>query len=143
MFFQSKKKYAAKNERRHKRLRADYLIKHREAGVEGEAAVANIKDISAGGVKFWTEKFYPEGTLVKVSIWVPPIERTVDALGRVVRIHQAGDHLFYYASVGFLEVPRRDQEALNAFIEGLSKVKDSRYFIPHDEIVKREARAHV
>ena len=89
------KKYNAENSRQFKRLTADYLVKYKPAGsgAESEDFVSNLKDISAGGIRFWTEYFFEEETLLEVSICIPPIDRVLHALARVIRIRkpQKGD----------------------------------------------------
>ncbi len=133
-----KKSYPAQNSRQFKRFRADYLVKYHLAGSNEAPAVSNIKDVSAGGVKFWSDQFLPLGTLLKLSILIPPIGRILEALGRVVRVRQAKEGSIYYTGVAFLEVPKADQEALNDWIERLSRSEKARALIDDASIVRRE-----
>ncbi len=133
------KKYKASNSRRFKRLRVPYLIKFEDAQqhTQNEPYISNLKDISAGGVRFWSEHFFPEDALVRVSIWFPPIEETVTALGRVVRVRRSPNAPVYYLSVRFVEIEAQVQEALNDFIEDLSDDREMRRFVDDSHRVNR------
>jgi c-di-GMP-binding flagellar brake protein YcgR len=133
----TKKEYKAQNSRRFKRMRADYLVKYQMAGTVGEPFVSNIKDLSAGGVKFWTDQFIPEGTLAKVSFLVPPLDLNVEALGRVVRVRQAKESGIFYLAIRFIEVPDEAKRAINDFIEYLAAQSDARGLVEHAPLVKR------
>ena len=129
----SKKQYKAQNSRRFKRMRADYLVKYQVAGTEGrDPIVSNIKDLSAGGVKFWADQFIPEGTLVKVGFLVPPLDLNVEALGRVVRVRQAKESGVFYSAIRFIEIPDAAKNAINEFIEYLATQSDARRLVEHD-----------
>ncbi len=132
------KKYKVENQRKHKRLAVDYLLKYRSAGSETEDFVSNLKDISAGGLRFWSERFLPEETLLNVSTWIPPIDRVFHALARVVRIRESKGNLFYIA-VSFVEVSYEDQNALNQFIEHLSSLRGARSLVHDPQKVTRKA----
>ena len=136
--FNKNSTYKTPNERKYKRLKADYLVKHRPAAEAVEYSVSNIKDVSAGGVRFWTERYYPEGTLLQVSLLVPPIDRVLNILGRAVRVRQGNWNSLYYVGVGFLEIPRADQDLLDSFIERMSRIPQARPIIDHAEVVERE-----
>lgn len=136
--FNKNQTYKTRNERKYKRLKADYLVKHRPASESGEFAVSNIKDVSAGGVRFWTEHLYEEGTLLQVSLLVPPIDKALQILGRAVRVRKGRWNSLYYVGVGFLEIPKDDQEFLNAFIERLARISEARPIVDHADVVERE-----
>src|SRR5688572_6274222 len=103
-----KKNYKMQNSRHYKRLKADYLIKYQVAGVQQEPFIANIKDISAGGVRFWSDHYLAEGVLLKIAVWVPPIDRTIEGLARIIRVRQAKGRLVYYLGARFLEISQQD-----------------------------------
>lgn len=131
------KKYKAQNSRRFKRMRADYLMKYQISGTAGEPQLSNIKDLSAGGVKFWTDQFIPEGTLTKVSFLVPPLDLNVEALGRTVRVRQAKESGIFYVAVRFIEVPDEAKRAINDFVEYLAEQPGARNLVEHTPLVKR------
>ena len=131
------KKYKAENSRRFKRFRANYLVKYQLAGALEEPFVSNLKDLSAGGCRFWSEVAFPEGKLLKISIWIPPIEKTLEALARLVRVRRAPDSDVYYLSVSFAEGSPEIQTSLNDFIEKLAEDRGARRLIDDAPIVSR------
>lgn len=133
-------KYKTADSRRHKRMTANYLIKFQEAGSQEDPFLANIKDLSAGGVRFWTEHFFPEGTLLNISMLIPPIDLVMSTLGKVVRVRLAQDGTFFYMGVSFIEIRAHEQIALNEFIENLSQSRKSRFLVSSPRNIFRETQ---
>lgn len=134
----AKNKYIINNTRRYKRLFADYLIKYRPSHTEsGAFLVANLKDISAGGVKFWNDIPLPEGALFWVEVLTMPIDRVIRGLARVVRVHQAKNRLVYYNALQFLEIPSEDQNALNSFIDRVAAESGGKALVPEPDTFRR------
>ena len=104
-----------------------------------EPVLSNLKDISAGGVRFWSQKFMPEGTLLKVSTVVPPIDLKIEALARVIRTRRAKNNFLYYIAAVFLEIPKADQDKLDRFIEELSRGRRSSFVVDHASRVRRQS----
>ena len=123
-------KYTADNTRKFKRVQAHSLVKFQTAEQWGtvEPFLSNIKDLSAGGLSFWSEVFFPEGTLLRVSAWIPALEKPVDALARVLRVRAAKSAGSYYLSVRFIEADQDIRNALNSFIEDLAANPKTRRF---------------
>ena len=123
--------YKVENTRKFKRVQAHSLVKFQVAEKWGgvEPYISNVKDISAGGLRFWSADFFPEGTLLRVSTWVPALEKPLDALARVVRARAGKNTDSYYISVRFIEVEQELQTALNAFVENLAANPETRRFI--------------
>lgn len=123
--------YKTENSRKFKRVQALSLVKYQTAEQWGsvEPFLSNVKDLSAGGLRFWSERFFPEGTLLRLSAWVPSLEKPVDALARVVRARSVKSEDSFYLSVRFIEMDQDVRSALNAFIEGLGANRQTRRFI--------------
>lgn len=137
-----KNEIKAQNSRRFKRLRADYLIKFQIPGTSGEPFLSNLKDLSAGGVKFWTEHYIPEGTLIKVSFLVPPLDMKVDTLARVVRVRAgAGEDPIFYAATRFIEISEDAKNAIDQFVEYLFELPKARRMVSSSPLVRRAAMA--
>lgn len=134
--------YKTQNTRKFKRVQAHSLVKYHNAEKWGgaEPYLANIKDISAGGLHFWSGVFFPQGALLRISAWIPALQKPLDALARVVRVHgvKAGDS--YYLSIRFIEVDQEIQSALNDFIENLAANPKTRRFIDIPERKIRRAK---
>lgn len=109
--------YKVFNSRHFKRLRVSYLLKYKPINSSEAPFISNIKDLSAGGVKFWTDQPLTEGTFLQLTILIPPLGRTLETLGRVQRVRYAAQNKIYYAGINFVELQTADQEALNRFIE--------------------------
>ena len=131
-------KYKASDARRHKRMMANYLIKFQEAGSAEAPFVANIKDISAGGVRFWTDQFFPEGTLLKISMLIPPIDLVMETIGKVVRVRLSQDGTYFYMGISFIEIRAHEQISLNEFIENLAKSRKSKFLVPVPQNIFRD-----
>jgi len=133
-----RRKIKARNARRFKRFRADFLVKY-HVDKKGEAHVTNARDISAGGVRFWTDREIPESSVVSVSIFVPPLGRVVEALAQVRRVTRIKRGLTFSVAVSFLDLKQEDREALSQFAEHLSKEKGAELLIDHADIVVRRS----
>lgn len=133
-FFQRKKK--ARNSRQSKRIRLAYLVKY-QVGDDRQPRIANILDISGGGLRFWTLERIPESSLLNVSVYLPPLGRSVEATAQVLRVRRTKKKLLYYVAVRFLELSEKDHNAINEFAETLDKDKDARLLIDHADIVVR------
>ncbi len=133
-----RKKIKARNARRFKRFRADFLVKY-HVDKKGEAHVTNARDISAGGVRFWTDREIPESSVVSVSIFVPPLGRVVEALAQVRRVTRIKRGLTFSVAVSFLDLKQEDREALSQFAEHLSKEQGAELLVDHADIVVRRS----
>lgn len=123
--------YKTENTRKFKRAQAHSLVKFQAAEKWGgtEPLISNVKDISAGGLRFWSETFFPEGALLRLSAWMPMLDKPLDALARVLRVRQGRTDGMYYLSVRFIEVDQAAQSAVNDFIEKLAANPKTRRFI--------------
>ncbi len=133
--FRRKKKL--QDTRRFKRFRLAYLIKYQING-KGEPRITNARDISAGGLRFLTREQIPESSLLKVSVYMPPLERSVEGTAQVLRMRKSRKGFTYYAAISFLDLPEEDRNAINEFAESLSHDQDGRLLIDHANIVIRK-----
>lgn len=130
------------NTRRYKRFKASYLLKFRLAVEPTAEYFYNITDLSASGLRFWSDKFFTEGSLAQVSFIMPPLNRTFEILGRIVRTrrYQAEDPKeapIYYIAIGFLDLPAKDQAQVNDFIEKIAQSRGAREFVDMPEKINR------
>ena len=133
-----RKKTKLLNARRFKRFRADFLVKY-EVGKGTAGRITNARDIGAGGVRFWSEEKLPESSLLNVSIYLPPLRRTVEGVVRVLRVRRVKKTLLYSIAVSFMDLKQEDREAINQFAEGLSQEKGAQFLIDHADVVVRRA----
>jgi len=135
MFF--KKKYKSANTRQFKRLRVDYLVKCEVVGSIEEPILSNLKDISSGGLRFWTGKPLEEGNLVRITCFLPPLDRQIESLARVVRVRRAIHAPIYYVGISFIELTKEDQADINRFIEDVADNRRTRSYVDHKDVVER------
>lgn len=131
------------NSRRYKRFKADYLLKCHSASEPENEYIYNVTDISASGLRFWSDKFFGEGSLIQLSFVMPPLNRSFEILARAVRVKRYQDRdpqspPIYYIAVGFLDISAKDQIQINDFIERIAQDKNARKFINSQMKVKRQ-----
>jgi hypothetical protein len=66
---------------------------------------AQIKDISAGGVKIWTSVYIPLDTPVKLKISLSKLRKTISPIGKVVWGNQLEDSDVYEMGIEFENTP--------------------------------------
>lgn len=125
------------NARRYKRFRADFLVKYQING-KGEVRITNVRDIGAGGIRFWADEQVPESSLVDINVYLPPLERSVEATAKVLRTRKVKKGFLYYVAVQFLDLSGQDREAIDEFAETLSEDKGASFLIDHADIVVRK-----
>lgn len=130
------KKVKTKNSRRFKRIRAAYLVKYQVNG-KGEPRITNARDISAGGLRFWAEEKIPVSSVLKISVYLPPLARSVEGMAQVLRVRRSKEGFVYYVAVSFLDLNQKDREEISQFAEAISKDKDARLLIDHADVVVR------
>ncbi len=101
------------NKRRHVRLRAHHLIKYKviERG-QAESVHPFVKEISAGGILFYTGEHIPKNSILEVKINIPLAPQLFEAKCRVVRALPSKDGGFDIG-VEFTEVDTEMQKFLN------------------------------
>ncbi len=130
-------RYKVLNSRRHPRVDVSYLIKYQKVHQFDGIHVSNIKDISAGGVRFWTDESVMEGELLQMKILLPPLGHVLHVLGKVRRVRGVERSGVYYVGVSFYQMRAEDQQQLEAFVNRLlSPARESGHHQEPD-IVKR------
>lgn len=105
--------------RRHPRAQANRPL---TVAVGGERREVRLRDLSAGGLCFFSDEAIPEMTMVKVELELPERgdtgePRPVDARGAVVRCRRVSPLLEHYEIAVFLhDLRESDAERLAAFV---------------------------
>ena len=118
MFSFWRKKYRYDNTRRYIRLPVSWPVKCESQGAPPVAGVAvgTTYDVSAGGVAVPVREKIPVGGLVRIEIYVPPLNRSLSVQGRVIRCSsQRGGG--FELGVHFIQMDPKDRIALNEAIE--------------------------
>lgn len=107
------------NRRKFQRLDADFLLKY-EVGGKGSPQITNIKNLSAGGLKFLSKEALPELANVKVELLIPPLEKAFQAMAKILRVRRLRKRLIYSIAVHFENLSAKEQEVLDQFVETVS-----------------------
>lgn len=75
------------------------------------------KNISAGGVLFFSNEPLPVSAILELKMELPDGEGSIDCLARVVRVEEAGQEHLYNIAVCFLDITGAQRGRLNKFIE--------------------------
>lgn len=126
------------NSRRFKRVRAACLLKYKVQG-QGKFRVVNAKDISAGGLSFWTDERIPESSILDLEIFISPDQPPVTSVGRVVQVRKDRTGSVYQVAVSFLDVKREEREGLARLADQLLEDKDTQSLVDHGEWVNRRS----
>ena len=111
------KRYKYGNTRQYVRIPAAWPIKCQPQTVEDKTQVSSTRDVSAGGFRVIMREMLPVGSRLRVEIHVPPLNRSIQIEGRVVRClpTQGGFDL----GIQFLKIDPPDRTQLNEAIERL------------------------
>jgi len=123
--------YLFPNSRQYIRLPAAWPIKCEPQTQEDGKHVVHTRDISAGGVSIEIKEVLPPGTRVHLEILVPPLNRTIQADGKVVRSLSALKGGGSIVGIQFERIDPEDRLALKEAVERFSKALKDRK--PHKE----------
>jgi hypothetical protein len=118
--------YKRNYERVHYRIPLEYSIyrlsleSDNEPPGYGQIEKSIAKDISAGGVLFEVFTALPAGAIIKLKINLAFLNRSIECLGRIVRIEEVQDDGMYTGTynlgISFLNISSDDKLVLNKFI---------------------------
>ncbi len=143
--FFRKKSYPMMNGRRYPRLKANYLLRYVpiEGNMQEITYVATTKDLSTGGLRFYSSRFIEEGTLLKIQVLVPPIDHSISAFARVTRVKTIRKHSQYEISLSYVEIDKKDYDLLSYFIGRFLEKKEAHHLFDHQDVVARTIKEKV
>lgn len=109
-----------KDKRQHRRIRVLFLLRYVPEGSKREPGMANIKDISPGGLLFWTDRIVHKGEDLKVEILVPTRAKTIEAVAQVVRMHHfraVRRGAIYHVAAKFKKISEEDKTYLQSIAD--------------------------
>ena len=116
MFHLGSSGYRYDNTRRFLRLPAAWPIRY-EPDAEGTGRqVTYTADVGAGGVALSIREMIPVGSRVKLEVHVPPLDRSVQAVGQVTRCIPSR-RVGYSIGIHFEQIDPADQAVLDETIE--------------------------
>ena len=104
--------------RRFQRFALSYPVRYRlhDAPRDVDFITSQTKDISGGGISFYTKGSFPLGTILEFEVDVPSIDHSVRALGRVMRIEEVEADQLYDVGISFSQIDDKDQKDLVEYI---------------------------
>jgi c-di-GMP-binding flagellar brake protein YcgR len=107
------KKYKAGNERRQSvRIRVYWLVKHAPEPDFAPFRAENIKNISRGGLAFYSDHALRTGTLLKLYFQPPKSKKPVEAQGTVVRCASLRGDKTFEIGIQFLDISEEAKTAI-------------------------------
>ena len=96
----------------------DWYVKYAVIDPPTPEALANVLDISAGGLRIRARQTTPVGTQLQLRINSVPIGRVISSMGKVLRVQQTAPGVWEWGVV-FEEMAEQDRTELNEKIEKL------------------------
>ncbi|MCM8796250.1 MAG: Flp pilus assembly complex ATPase component TadA, partial [Candidatus Omnitrophica bacterium] len=96
------------------------LIKSKEDLLKrglGPEQLTVTKDISAGGLAFYTNEPLPIGSILELNLELPDGKENIECLARVVRIDEIEEEKKYNIAVCFLDITGAERTRLNKYVE--------------------------
>ena len=116
MFLRRSKGYSYDNTRRYVRLPAAWPIRYEAQAQGSQRQVTHTADVSAGGVALSVREMMPVGALIRLEVHVPPLARSIQATGEVIRC-LPGRKGGYELGIRFQQIDPKDQTLLDEAIE--------------------------
>ena len=114
------KKLDLQKTRRYLRLPAPWPVKLEPLLNPTERHVTTATDISSGGISVILPKKFPVKTPVRIEIYIPPVDQTVQAEGEVLRCLPLRASRFELG-IQFLKINPKDQATLTKAVERFRK----------------------
>jgi len=110
-------RYKYQNTRQYLRLPISWPVKCEPTTQQAQEGrhVTATQDVSAGGMRMVVREEVPVDSEVILEIHVPPLERTIQAVGKVLRCQPS--RRGFELGVRFERIDPRDQVALNEAVE--------------------------
>jgi len=100
------------------RIEANVVVRYEIIGATAaDNRTVLAGNIGLGGILLVSEKPGPIGSNLRLSIKIPTSERPVELLGRVVRVEEITQDVFYDIGIIFTEVPPGNRASIEQFIE--------------------------
>lgn len=116
--------YRYPNTRRYTRLPAPWPIKCEPQTEADGRHVTQTQDVSAGGVCVVIREAIPVGSRIRLEVYVPSLNRTIQAVGRVVRCVPQKRGSGLVLGIQFEQIDPSDRTALNQAVEEFYSLRD-------------------
>lgn len=116
-----RKGFQAENSREYARLPASWPIKCEPLTGADDRQVSATRDVSAGGCSVVLPEKIPVGSRIGLQIHIPPIDRTLQAEGLIVRCQPLPRGTSFDVGVRFTRIDPADRAQLSDVIEQISR----------------------
>ncbi len=101
------------NKRKDPRIDKKYCVKYYvKDSIEQKYDISQIKDISKGGVRFWSASILAKDTVLVVELHVPYVERGVKVEAVVVACEERVPGLIFEVRLRFVDLAQQAKEIL-------------------------------
>lgn len=105
------------------RVKTSIPVRYRELrdGAESVGVGSLTHDMSTGGLRFGTNKFVSVACRLMLELDIPTLTKPIQALSRVVWVQnaKAGDGSQYQVGSQFMEITKKDQELIGAYLKSI------------------------
>jgi hypothetical protein len=110
------------NKRKNPRVDRKFSLKYRLKGIDSQKFdISQIKDISQGGVRFFTSFFFKENSVLIVELHVPYVDQMPIFEGQVVGCQEKIPLSMYETRLKFINVTAQAREVLQLIEKKFAK----------------------
>lgn len=84
------------------------------------------KDISKGGLRFFVNEFIPKESVLKIKIIIKKLPYSFEVIAKVKWVKKRFANESFEIGVEFIEVPQKDLQHLERYIEDINYKKSTR-----------------
>ena len=120
--FFRKKRAISGNTRQFRRFKSFGLIKYTLLkGTLHKDVVINPKDISAGGTLFISDADLPQGRILEMDIYLPPLKDFFTVIGRIISSAKIKNAKKYLIRVCFMTMDQQEKKIINSYVENIAR----------------------
>jgi len=97
------------------RLKSHHLVKYKIID-DSEKVLSFARNISAGGILFYSEKKLPLNSTVEIKINIPPKPTPLHVVGKVVRVHPLKRIGGYEVGLEFVHIEEEDRNLIEKLV---------------------------
>jgi c-di-GMP-binding flagellar brake protein YcgR len=111
--------FEGQDRRKSPRAKASFMVSYKPMTEEEASDLSKTKNVSDGGMLLTTNALFEVGTLLKMHIMLPVLERKMRLIGKVLRSREVVKDLIYETHIAFLEL---EDDQLQILRESVSRV---------------------
>ena len=112
--------YKGPERRKHPRIYGNFVVSYKILDKD-KADLSQTRNISEGGMLLTTNRVFPKGTLLDMSIRLPFIDEKINVIGEVLESEEKVKGLIYETRIAFRQASSESQEAIGKSVEMFKK----------------------